>query len=149
MKLSTRTRYGARLMLRLACEYGKELVLLRTIAKVEAISEKYLSQIIIPLKAAGLVNSVRGVQGGYMLAKDPKIITMKDIFYALEGKTDIVDCVSNKASCKRSSICVTSDVWVRMKDSINTTLEGFTLEGLVKEHNKLDKEKAVYFPSVF
>ncbi|MFH1715352.1 MAG: Rrf2 family transcriptional regulator [Elusimicrobiota bacterium] len=149
MKLSARTRYGARLMVKLACEYGKDLVFLRTIAKSEDISEKYLSQIIIPLKAAGLVNAVRGVQGGYMLAKNPKNITMKDIFYALEGKAEIMACFGGKSSCKRSSICVTQGVWHIMQKSINSALEGFDLEGLAKQYKSLEKDQTVYFPSVF
>ena len=79
MNISTRTRYGTRLMLELGLNYGKEPLLLREIAASQEISEKYLSQIIIPLKAAGLVNSFRGARGGYILAKPPKQITLNDI----------------------------------------------------------------------
>ncbi|MGD0280318.1 MAG: Rrf2 family transcriptional regulator, partial [Smithella sp.] len=77
MKLSTRARYGVRLMVALAVNYDKGPVFLKDVAKGENISEKYLSLIIIPLRRIGLVNSIRGAHGGYLLAKDPSQITMK------------------------------------------------------------------------
>ena len=79
MKITTRSRYGVRLMLELAGNYGKGQVLLKDIARNEGISEKYLSLIIIPLRTAGLVQSTRGAHGGYSLAKPPGEITLKDI----------------------------------------------------------------------
>ncbi len=79
MKLSTRARYGTRLMLKLALRYGKGPVFLKDIARAEEISEKYLSQIIIPLKGAGLVRAFRGAHGGYTLARAPDRIKLKDI----------------------------------------------------------------------
>ena len=93
MKLSTRARYGVRLMLALAKNYGKEPVYLKDIAKQEDISEKYLSLLIMPLRRIGLVNSVRGAYGGYNLARDPKEITLKEIVVVLEGDCCLVDCV--------------------------------------------------------
>ena len=89
MKFSTRTRYGTRLMIRLGLSDTKDPVLLKDIAKKEGMSEKYLSQIIIPLKAAGLVDSFRGAHGGYSLARQPRHITVGDIVFALEGEIDL------------------------------------------------------------
>jgi Rrf2 family protein len=95
MKISTRARYGTRLMVALGAHYGQRPVFLKEIAKAEEISEKYLSQIIMPLKAAGLVNSFRGAHGGYVLSRTPAQISLKDIVGALEGDFNLVGCLGN------------------------------------------------------
>ena len=130
MKLSTRSRYGLRLMLALARNYGKGNTFLKHIAREEDISEKYLSLIIIPLKGVGLVNSIRGSSGGYMLAKAPSQITLKDIVNVLEGDC-LIDCVKNPNACPRVSTCAARDVWTLLGDKISETLNGITLEQLV------------------
>ena len=93
MKITTRSRYGVRLMLELARNFDKGQVLLKDIARNEEISEKYLSLIIIPLRTAGLVQSTRGAHGGYSLTRPPEEITLKDIVQVLEGGISLVDCV--------------------------------------------------------
>jgi Rrf2 family protein len=132
MKLSTRSRYGVRLMLDLALNTNKGSVYLKDIAREEDISEKYLSLIIIPLKAAGLVNSIRGAHGGYTLAKPPSEITLKEIVDILEGGTCLVDCVKDPSACPRSDTCVSRDLWTMLSDGISKTLGSFTLENLVR-----------------
>lgn len=132
MKLSTRTRYGVRLMLALALNYGKGPVFLKDIAKGENISEKYLSLIIIPLRGIGLVNSSRGAYGGYSLARDPSQITLKEIVDVLEGDSCLVDCVKDPSACPRVPICVTRDVWAIVGGRISETLNSITLDTLVK-----------------
>ena len=122
MKLSTRSRYGVRLMLDLALNSTKGSVFLKDIAKEEEISEKYLSLIIIPLKAAGLVNSMRGAHGGYTLAKPASDITLKEIVDVLEGDTCLVDCVKNPSACSRSDTCASRDLWTILSDNISQTL---------------------------
>jgi Rrf2 family cysteine metabolism transcriptional repressor len=92
MKLSTRGRYGVRLMLELALHYGEGPILLKDIAGRQGISEKYLWQLINPLKTAGLVNSLRGARGGYMLGKAPDAVSLKAILLILEGSLCLVDC---------------------------------------------------------
>lgn len=138
MKLSTRARYGVRLMLALAQNYGKEPVYLKDIARQEEISEKYLSLIIMPLRGIGLVNSVRGAYGGYNLAKDPSQITLKEIVDVLEGDCSLVDCVKDPSSCPRVSTCVSHDVWAAIGGKISDTLSSITLEMMVR----MDREKA-------
>jgi Rrf2 family protein len=130
MKLSTRARYGVRLMLALARSYGQGSVYLKDVAKGEEISEKYLSQIIIPLRSAGLVNSTRGAHGGYMLSKPPAEITLKQIVDPLEGDC-LVDCVKNPSACPRVLTCASRDVWALLGGRISETLDGITLEHLV------------------
>jgi len=138
MKLSTRARYGVRLMIALALNYGKGLVFLKDIAKRESISEKYLSQIIIPLRGVGLVNSSRGAYGGYSLAKEPSQITLKEIMDVLEGDCSLVDCVKDPSKCPRVPICVTHDIWEMIGEKISETLNSITLDVLVK----MNQEKA-------
>ena len=110
MKLSAKVRYGVRMMLSLARHYGKGNVYLKEIAKREEISEKYLSLIVIPLKGVGLVKAVRGVRGGYALARAPAEITLKDIVDVLEGER-LVDCINDKTLCSRMPVCASRDVW--------------------------------------
>ena len=144
MKLSTRTRYGVRLMLDLALHKDKGQIFLKDIAREEEISEKYLSLIIIPLKSAGFVNSIRGARGGYILAKDPSQITLKELVDVLEGDTCLVDCVKNSASCSRSRSCASRDIWTIVSENISKTLGSMTLEDLVKISREKCEQAFVY-----
>lgn len=136
MKLSTRTRYGVRLMTALAQNYGKGTVFLKDIAKGENISEKYLSLIIIPLRGVGLINSVRGAHGGYNLAKEPSQITLKEIVDVLEGDCSLVDCVKNPSSCSRVPICASHDIWEMVGNTISKALSSITLDMLAKKNQE-------------
>ena len=137
MKLSTRSRYGVRLMLALAENYGKGYVYLKDIAKSEGISEKYLSLLAIPLKGVGLINASRGARGGYALSRAPSDTNLKEIIDALEGGTCIVDCVKGHSPCPRVPICASRDIWVLLGEKISETLSSITLEHLVKiNHEK-------------
>ena len=136
MKLSTRGRYGVRLMLDLALHEGEGPILLREIARRQEISEKYLWQLINPLKAAGLINSLRGAHGGYILAKKAGEINLKQILSVLEGPLCLVDCVDNPSGCDRSLACITRDVWSEASKGILSVLESMTLAKMVDEHAK-------------
>lgn len=142
MKLSTRSRYGVRLMLELALNESKNPVYLKDIARREAISEKYLSLIIIPIKSAGLVSSTRGAHGGYVLAKPPSEITLREIVEILEGDTCLVDCVKSSSTCPRAETCASRDIWTLVSDKISQTLGSITLEDLARMSR--DKVKSTY-----
>jgi len=131
-------------MLCLALNYGNGQMLLKDIARIEDISEKYLSQIIIPLKAAGLVSSLRGAKGGYILAKPASQITLKEIVEALEGSLDLVDCIANPFDCPRVSICVARDLWMEMGMQMNRTLKNITLADLVKRCREKEENAVMY-----
>ncbi|MBE0556008.1 MAG: Rrf2 family transcriptional regulator [Proteobacteria bacterium] len=131
MKLSTKGRYGVRLMIDLAIRYGEGPVMLREIAKREEISEKYLSNLVNPLKAMGLVEATRGVHGGYMLGKEPSEITMKEIVEALEGSLRLVDCVEKPATCDRVAFCVARDLWNEAAQVVGLVLGKYTLADMV------------------
>ncbi len=132
MKLSTKSRYGVRLMLALAQNYGKGYTFMKDIAKSEGMSEKYLSLITIPLKGAGLINASRGARGGYMLARPPSDFTLKEIVDALEGDSCLVDCVKNASACSRVPICASRDLWVLLGGKIAETLNSVTLDQLLR-----------------
>jgi Rrf2 family protein len=141
MKLSTRGRYGVRLMLELALHYGEGPILLRDIAERQGISEKYLWQLINPLKTTGLVNSLRGAHGGYVLGKAPEAISLKAILQILEGSLCLVDCVDNPALCKRSLSCISRDIWGEASKNMQQTLEDTTLAAMVeRQKEKLKNE---------
>jgi Rrf2 family protein len=136
MRLSTRSRYGVRLMLNLAINSAKGPIFLKDIASDEDISEKYLGQIIIPLKAKGLVNTFRGAHGGYILSCPASEIKLREIIETLETDLSPVDCVGNSSVCNRASDCVTRDVWCRMGSLIIEFLDSISLEDLVNNYKE-------------
>jgi Rrf2 family protein len=138
MRLSTKGCYGTRAMLDLAVNFSKNPVLLRDIAKRQGLSQKYLEQLISALRKAGLVRSIRGARGGYVLAKPPSEIRLSEIMDVLEGSMAPVDCVDDPQVCSRASFCVTRDIWVKVKEAIDNIFESITLQELVeKQENKL------------
>lgn len=134
MKISTKGRYALRLMLDLAMHSeGGELVRIRTIAKRQEISEKYLEQIISTLNHAGFVKSVRGAQGGYRLAKEPKDYTVGMILRLTEGSLAPVACLDDEENqCNRAAQCATLEVWQRLKNAIDGVVDAITLQDLVE-----------------
>ena len=144
MKISTRVRYGVRMMLQLALERERGYVFLKDIAQHEGISEKYLSQIVIPLRAHGLVRSSRGAKGGYMLARAPGAITVQEVVEALNGPLAVVACEREPLSCKRSARCVTRRVWQRVTRGIVDVLGSTTLQDLLNEHAQLTQNAVNY-----
>jgi Rrf2 family protein len=127
-------------MTALAAEDGYKSHFLKDIAASEEISEKYLSLIVIPLRAAGLIKSLRGAHGGYRLACDPRTVTICDIVEALEGETCLVLCVKQPSACRRAAICPTRDMWMILGKKMRETLKSITIAELAKTRNKKLKE---------
>ncbi len=138
IKLSTKGRYGARLMLNLAHHYknGNESVILKSVSDEEEISIRYLEQIVIPLKINKLVKSIRGAGGGYMLARHPSKIILSEILHALEGSCCLVDCIEDNDYCNLIPICATYDVWKEASRLLKDYFESITLQDLVEKSNK-------------
>jgi Rrf2 family protein len=134
VKLSTKGRYGVRLMLDIALNCADGPVCLRDISKRQGITEKYLWHLINPLKSAGVIESVRGAHGGYILAKPLSEISIKEIVRALEGPLTLVKCVEKPGSCTKAKSCVARDVWVEVAEKISQTLEAVTLKDIVENH---------------
>lgn len=134
IKLSTKGRYGTRLMLNLALHYkeGNEAVVLKNISEEEDLSIRYLEQIIIPLKLNKLVKSVRGAGGGYTLARDPSKINLCQIIEVLEGSCTLVDCVDDPEFCDRATECATHEIWKEASMLLKNYFESKTLQDLIK-----------------
>jgi Rrf2 family protein len=121
-------------------------VFLPEIARRQAISEKYLEQIFTTLRAAGLVHTLRGRKGGFLLSKPPSEISAAHIIAALEGPSTIVGCVTKPKVCERSATCATRDVWLLVGNKIDEVLSGFTLEQLaIMQEEKSGGEKEMYY----
>ena len=145
MRLSTKGRYGARAMLDLALNFGKDPVLLRDIARRQEVSEKYLEHSISALRKAGLVRSVRGARGGYILAKSPSEIRFSKIMEVLEGSMAPVECVDDPQVCHRANLCVTRDIWVKMKEAIDNILKSTTLQDMVEQQKEKESSKSIMY----
>ena len=137
MKLSTKSRYGTRLMLDLAKHYADGYIQLKDIAAREGISLKYLEQIMIPLKKARLVKSVRGAGGGYRLAKPPEDISVGKIVALLEGGAHLIECSEKPNSCRRSEQCATRNLWIETAQAMYERLDRITLSELIRSDKEL------------
>lgn len=135
MKISTKGRYGLRAMVDLAVNSsGEEPVPLKCIADRQNLSERYLEQIFSSLKKNGLVNSIKGPQGGYIISKDIHEILVGEILRALEGNLHIVnleDVINDKIE-----ECIKNNIWNKLNESIDKVVDSITLEDLVFEYNK-------------
>ncbi len=147
MKLSTKGRYGLRAMVDLAVNSGGDHVALYSIAERQGISENYLEQVFSILRKAGLVRSVKGAQGGYILASDPSLIKVGAVLRALEGELLIADEeVENSDQSMRSvQYCIKVNVWDKINESINSVVDSMTLEDLANEHKRLSGDSALMF----
>ncbi len=137
MKISTRGRYGLRVMIELAAHYGKGPLRMSAIAKKQNVSRKYLHALLTALRSAGMVQSSRGAEGGYELARAPDTITAADIVHVLEGSTAPVECVKNRQLCKRSGTCVARQVWQDLAEAIERVLAGLNLQQLLERQQKV------------
>ena len=142
MRISTKGRYGARAMVDIGEHYGKGPVSLRELSKRQSVSMKYMEQIIALLKASGLIRSARGARGGYVLAKEPREISLHDIVQAVEGSRSLVDCLDDETLCDRAKECVTYEIWHDVQRAVYKILDSTTLADMVNRHRKKMKAAA-------
>jgi len=133
MKISTKGRYGLRILLDLARHPEPELRLIRDIAASQQISEKYISRLVVELRRAGLLLSIRGAKGGFRLAIPPEAISVLSVIEAMEGPTSIVDCVLAPAGCLRSKRCAARSVWTKLNAAIRDSMNQVTLADLLED----------------
>jgi Rrf2 family protein len=138
MKLSTRSRYGTRLLLDMAQHHKEGPIQLGDIAKRQGVSVKYLEQIIIPLKKAHYIKSVRGPKGGHILTKAPEEITVGEIVALLDNGSSLVECTEDKTVCERANICPTRLLWKEASEAMFGKLQAITLADLVKKANVME-----------
>jgi Rrf2 family transcriptional regulator, cysteine metabolism repressor len=132
MLISTRSRYGLKIMYELALKYGEQPVFLKDIAGAHRISEKYLSKLVIPLRGVGLVTSFRGAHGGYSLARDPRTVTLREIVQVLEGEIAPATGHQKRPTGSPGPDHPTESVWAFLENTVNETLEKVTLDSLVQ-----------------
>ena len=131
MKLSTRSRYGTRIVLELARHFGQAPIQVSQISKIQNIPAKYLEQLIRTLKQADLITSVRGAKGGHLLSKNPKVITVGQLVRLFEAQTDLVDCVSDPENCTQAEECRMREVWTDATEAMYAKLDGVTIADLL------------------
>lgn len=142
MKISTKGRYGLKAMIDIgAYSVDNNCVCIKNIAERQGISENYLEQLIAQLKKAGLVASIRGANGGYILTRATNEITVGDVLRALEDDLQVTKCAGQSFdSCGNSSCnkCVTKNVWEKLTESVNSAADSITLSELVNDFKQLN-----------
>jgi Rrf2 family protein len=123
------------MMMELAQRFDEGPVQMGDIAKRQGISVKYLEQIIIPLKKAGLITSVRGPKGGHLLAKSPDEITVGEVVKVLEGNIDLAHCIQSPEICDKSDTCPTRDIWEKATKAMKNQLDSITLADILKKYD--------------
>lgn len=141
MKLSTRSRYGTRMIMDLAQRYGQGTVQLGEIASRQKISLKYLEQIIRPLKQAGLIKSFRGAKGGHVLNRPPEEVTVGEVVALLEGGKTLVTCDQEPEVCARVDTCVTRHIWQEAAAAMYERLSAITFADLLTMNANGCKDK--------
>ena len=132
MKLSARERVGLRAMVEFARGYGAGPISLTKVARAQDMPRPYLEQVVASLRRSGLVSSVRGAHGGYMLARKPSAITVGDVFRAVEGSLMTLDCMrTDGSSCAREPICATRSVWQAVIERVSETLDNTSLADIL------------------
>lgn len=136
MKLSTKTRYGTRILIELALQADQGAVQVSKISSKQKIPVKYLEQILRTLKKAGIVKSVRGPKGGHLLAKDPAGIYLGQIVRLFEGQTDLVECVSSPEKCELAADCLVRNAWHDATSVLYEKLDGISISDLIDKNGQ-------------
>ncbi|MCK5348223.1 MAG: RrF2 family transcriptional regulator [Desulfobacula sp.] len=144
MRLTTKSRYGTRLILDIAVYGKKKPVPLSDVSSRQNISSKYLEQLVSKLKKAGIIKSHRGPFGGHMLAKSPEDITVGSIVRILEESSAITDCAEQEKQvcgvCNRAGDCLSRWVWVEASRAMFDRLDEITISGLLSMENEAFKK---------
>lgn len=144
MKISTKGRYGVRILLDLALHEGNTPRLIRDISESQQISEKYISRLIIALRRANMVRSIRGAKGGFRLARNPAELTLLDIVEVMEGPVAIVDCVRSPEKCDRNDQCATREIWDNLNSEIRDAMRKVTLADIIENYRKRNAEDGFF-----
>jgi len=138
LKISTKGRYGLTIMMELAARYGEGPTSLKSIAEKNSLSEHYLEQLIAPLRNGGLVKSIRGAYGGYILSRDPDTVTAGEIIRVLEGPISVVDFAEEDDPAKR-------DLWKKIRDAIADVIDSTTLGDLITYRDKGEPDNYMFY----
>lgn len=135
MKLSTRARYGTRILVDLAL-HGDSRMSLREITERQQVSRSYLDHLIAPLVEAGIIGSARGFRGGIWLARPLNRVRLSEVVKLLEGNELLVECIGNPGKCGRAEWCATRSIWEMVGRAIFRVLDSVTLQDLVNQQGK-------------
>lgn len=138
MRFSTKTRYGIRTMIEIACADQSKGVFQKDISKNQEISNKYLDQIIQALKVSELICNVKGKKSGYILTRKPSEISMYDIHNSFEPGICVIDCISISHNCLRNKNCLAKCFWTELNQKITDHFKATTLEFLILNGSKAD-----------
>lgn len=145
MKISTKGRYGLKAMMDLTIYSFGEPLNLKSIAERQNVSEKYLEHIFSALKKAGLIKSIKGTQGGYILAHTSRDITVGNVIRALEGNLAVAEKAGEEGDVDILEQCINQNVYEKIDNSINHLLDSITLEQLLQEYKKMNSNTDYMF----
>jgi len=147
MKISTKGRYGLEALADMAIYGEQDYINLKSISERQGMSDKYLEQLFIPLKKSGIIESLRGAQGGYKLSRDADKITVKDVLNSLEGSLALVDCIveTKEERCNQFDCCVTRILWQKIMEELNFITDSITLADIAKLFKESQKGSNEYY----
>ena len=147
MKISTKGQYGLAALVDMAIYGERDFINLKSISERQGISGKYLEQLFILLKRAGLIYSLRGAQGGYRLSREADKITVKDVLNSLEGPLALIDCIieTKEERCNQFDCCVTRVLWQKIMEELNSITDAISLADLAKLFNEEQKGSNEYY----
>lgn len=142
MRISAKTRYALRILLDIACHGKNDPRTIRSIAASQEISEKFASPLVVTLRRAGLLKSLRGVNGGLLLAKQPEFISLLDVVNAMDGEIFLLDCLKTSNACPRKERCMTARFWNDINETIRDKFRSITLKAILDQYisGKLNEE---------
>ena len=143
MKISTKGRYGLRILIDLATHDPQKPRAIHDIAQSQQISEKYISRLVIDLRRARMIRSVRGFNGGFHLARSPKEITLLEVLEVMDGPLAIVGCVDKPEKCPRSGTCGVQGIWSGLNEQIRSLMRGITLEDILAACRRADASAGI------
>lgn len=137
MKINTKCRYGTRAVLEIARHSGDQPIKRSEIVSSQEITDSYLENILVSLKKSGIIHSIRGPRGGYVLNKKAEEITLLEIFNSMGENLTTVDCISDAHSCPRIESCETRPAWARLRQVQEEFLKGVTIDDLLTGKKEL------------
>jgi Rrf2 family protein len=147
VNLSQRCQYAVRAVLELAKHYGQGPIVISQIAASQAIPQRFLENILNDLRPTGLIESRRGIQGGYFLAKDPATVSVGDVIRLVEGPLDPVRCIGDRSdsSCPLKGSCSLVHLWSRAKTAVEAVYDGTTFQDLVDQEREWDRSSGANY----
>jgi len=139
VRLTAKSEYGVLAVIDLACTYGSGPVSARQIAERRGIPPRFLEQLFVSLRRAGIVTAVRGAHGGFTLTRPPAEITVLDVVEALEGPLQSSVCDQEHSGCGKSASCAAAPVWARATDALRDVFASSTLDSLAGTQGSYDR----------